>query len=509
MDRAIDFWRRNPSATVALAIAVLVMLRIAAVVASPLQLGPDEAQYWRWSRVLDWGYYSKPPLIAWAIAATTAVFGNGEWAVRLSASIAHGFAAYFLYSLGRRAFDARVGAWAAAVYLLMPGVWLSSTIMSTDAILLPMWAASLLCLWRLRDKPSLLNGVLLGLALGLAMLAKYAALYLFVGAVIAAVVDAPTRKSLLSWGGLAALVVTALVLGPHLVWNAAHKFETVSHTTDNANWNNATFDLSHLGQFVIDQMAVFGPISLIVLAAGCVLLVRRRDREVFARDLWLLSFILPPLLVIVVQAVISRAHANWAATAYPAAAVLVASWIARPRWGVAIKAAIAVNLVLGLVYCVGWAAPSLGDSLGGANAYKRVRGWKETATQLSAIAAKDQATAVMFDEREVWHGVDYYSRNLPMPPIRAWRRLDQPRSYAEQAGTMQPGEDARVLVVSSVPDFRAMIRADFTSIEPAGDLVIPLGTKRQRVLKLYLASGYHPQPRTKAFEAKYSGGAEP
>jgi hypothetical protein len=509
MDRAIDFWRRNPSATVALAIAGLVVLRIAVLIASPLQLGPDEAQYWRWSRVLDWGYYSKPPLIAWLIASTTAVFGNGEWAVRLSAPIAHGLAAYFLYSLGRRAFDARVGAWAAALYLLMPGVWLSSTIMSTDAILLPMWAASLLCLWRLRDKPSLANGALLGLALGLAMLAKYAALYLFVGAILAAIVDRPTRKALLSRGGLAALIVTLLVLAPHLAWNAAHKFETVSHTTDNANWNEATFDLSHLGQFVVDQMGVFGPVSLLVLAAGAVMLVRPRERETFGRELWLLSFILPPLLVIVVQSVISRAHANWAATAYPAATILVASWIARPRWSVAIKAAVALNLVLGLIYCVAWAAPSLGDSLGAANAYKRVRGWKETASQLSALAAADHATAIMVDEREVWHGIDYYGRNLPLPPLRAWRRGDTPKSHAEQAGAMQPGEDARVLIASVVPDFRAMIRADFATIEPAGYLTIPLGPKRKRVLKLFLASGYHPLPRTEEFEATYGKTIEP
>ena len=39
-----------------------------------------------------------------------------------------------------RAFDNGAGAWAAAIYLLMPGVWLSSTIMSTDAVLLPAWS---------------------------------------------------------------------------------------------------------------------------------------------------------------------------------------------------------------------------------------------------------------------------------------------------------------------------------------------------------------------------------
>ena len=31
----------------------------------PLDLAPDEAHYWDWSRHLDWSYYSKGPLVAW------------------------------------------------------------------------------------------------------------------------------------------------------------------------------------------------------------------------------------------------------------------------------------------------------------------------------------------------------------------------------------------------------------------------------------------------------------
>ena len=45
----------------------------------------DEAQYWTWAQNLDWGYFSKPPVIAWLIAASTALFGDGILAVKLSA----------------------------------------------------------------------------------------------------------------------------------------------------------------------------------------------------------------------------------------------------------------------------------------------------------------------------------------------------------------------------------------------------------------------------------------
>ncbi|HCY54966.1 MAG TPA: glycosyl transferase, partial [Oceanicaulis sp.] len=44
---------------------VLLAARIAGLMINPSSLYADETQYWVWSRDLDWGYFSKPPLIAW------------------------------------------------------------------------------------------------------------------------------------------------------------------------------------------------------------------------------------------------------------------------------------------------------------------------------------------------------------------------------------------------------------------------------------------------------------
>jgi 4-amino-4-deoxy-L-arabinose transferase-like glycosyltransferase len=46
---------------------------------------PDEAQYWTWSLFPDIGYYSKPPGIAWQIAAGTVLFGHTALGVRFLA----------------------------------------------------------------------------------------------------------------------------------------------------------------------------------------------------------------------------------------------------------------------------------------------------------------------------------------------------------------------------------------------------------------------------------------
>src|SRR5207244_4969327 len=41
----------------------------------PLDLAPDEAHYWDWSRHPDWSYYSKGPLVALLIRGSCALFG--------------------------------------------------------------------------------------------------------------------------------------------------------------------------------------------------------------------------------------------------------------------------------------------------------------------------------------------------------------------------------------------------------------------------------------------------
>src|SRR5262245_39526318 len=53
----------------------------------PLDLAPDEAHSWAWSRHLDWGYYSKGPLVAVLIRAADELFGPSMPAVRLPAVV--------------------------------------------------------------------------------------------------------------------------------------------------------------------------------------------------------------------------------------------------------------------------------------------------------------------------------------------------------------------------------------------------------------------------------------
>ena len=543
----------------ALILLGLLALRLAAVLLSPLELYADEAQYWRWGQSLDWGYYSKPPLIAWLIHTSTAIFGDTAWAVRLPAAFLHTAAAWCLFLLGRRMAGPRTGFLAAVGYALMPAVWLSSAVLSTDGVLMPLWSVSLYLLWRVREGDAGWAGFLgLGLAVGAGFLAKYAMIYFAIGLVLVAVFDKQTRRGLLSAQGGAALALALAVITPHLVWNALNDFATVGHTVDNANLGGHLFNPENVLKFLADQMGVFGPVSFLGLLAALFFLRASRRPETGQQELWLSAFIVPVLAIILFQSVLSRAHANWAATAYPAASVLIAIFFlrARPnRWlwaviavlsafgfliapdftllarllaGLAVAAGIGLfalafrfrpeglfwagltlHGVLGLIMTAALIAPTaLSGPLDLDNALKRTRGWDPLADQLVAFTRQNGTpSALLTDEREVWHGLDFYLKDRIDAPLILWRYNEGPHSFAEER-PLTGDIDGDVLVASYRPNRRPAIAADFATFERVGAISVDLGERANgcpivRELMLYRASGYAPLARTDAWVERF------
>ncbi len=488
-------------------LGLLALARLVANALTPLNLGPDEAQYWRWAQSFDWGYYSKPPLTSWLIGISTGIFGDSEWAIRFFAPVLHGLTALFVFLTARELFGSRIGILAGTIWATMLGVWLSSAIMSTDVPLLACWSAALYFLVRTGTRPSWRDPALLGLAIGLGFLAKYAMIYFVIGLGLATLADPATRRAMASLRGLLAAGIALLVVLPHMLWNAANGFKTVSHTADNANWGAQLINPENGFKFFGDQFAVFGPLTFaLLLVVFIVPLVQKTGFWKRPDPRFLAMFILPPLIIILVQAFISRAHANWAASAYPAACILLALWAARERrWGVKLLgAAIALNLALGgIMAAVAVSPPVVAESLGAANAFKRLRAWPETVDAVNAAAIRTGADVIIVDEREVWHGLDYYAREDGLVARKyAWRRDIVPKSASEEVAIiMEPGETA--LIVMRHPGDYPALAADFADISPAGEIELALGGGKVRRLTLYTASGYAPLPRDENWRTRF------
>lgn len=475
-----------------LIIGLITAARIVVLFTADYDLGPDEAQYWSWAQHPAFGYFSKPPMIAWLIALSTALVGDGEAAVRLPAPLLHMATSLVVYALARDLYDQRTAFWSALIYATAPAVWFSSGLITTDVPLLLFWALALLALRRTLDRRSMVWAIVLGIALGLGFLSKYAMLYFLLCAGLYLGLSAEHRWMLWGRRALVALVVAGVIAAPNILWNLNHGLSTVEHTAANANWGANLFNPGKLLEFIGAQLGVFGPLLFGALIWGMASL-RKRLRD--DADLFLVCFVLPILAVVTLQAFVSRANANWAVPAYVAAAVLVVAWLRRARrgWWI-VPTSVAVHTSLAAVLCALILSPALVEALGRSNDFKRVHGWHTLGAAVAEVAAAGHDgrpySALLTNDRLVHAELLYYARPHRQPVV-TWEPDGNPGNHYELTSPFTPDLGGNVLLVSRYPEAEVQgILSRFRSYQPLSAPEVPLGGSRTRTLYLFAAADY-------------------
>ncbi len=113
-----------------------------------VELLPEEAYYWNYSRHLDIGYLDHPPMVAWLIKFGTAAFGQSQFGVRIGAVLCGAVASVFTYRLTRNLFGEPSALFAVLLAQTLPFFFLSGLLMTPDAPLTAAWAAALYYLER-------------------------------------------------------------------------------------------------------------------------------------------------------------------------------------------------------------------------------------------------------------------------------------------------------------------------------------------------------------------------
>ncbi|MEZ5925450.1 MAG: glycosyltransferase family 39 protein [Hyphomicrobiaceae bacterium] len=465
----------------------ILAVRILALWLNRTDLFFDEAQYWSWAKEPALGYYSKPPLIAWVIGLTTAVCGDGEPCVRLASPVLHTATAWVIFLIGVRLYDQRAGFWSAIVYATLPGVSVSSGIISTDVPFLLCWALALWAFVRLRQSAALGDALLLGLAIGMGLLARYSMAF-FVGSILVAlVVMRGTGERIGPGRWLAVGLGALLVASPNLYWNAANGFPTFGHTADNAKWTGSLFHPLKALEFFGAQFGVFGPV---LFGALIVIVWRAMRKRLPDPDRLLLCFVLPILLIYVVQAFLSRAHANWAAAGYVAATVLVVATMLREGAWSAFRTSLGLHAVVAVVIAL---APAFAGRLNlpfARDPFQRLLGWQEMAgrvrSEVETAARKGRPYAVvLLDDRGTLAEHLYYLRDLDRP-ILAWPSGPTPRDHYELTRPFR-GEGP-ALLVSQTGAPGALLRR-FTTVEQRLSRAVGQG-RDWRPLVLYHLEGF-------------------
>jgi 4-amino-4-deoxy-L-arabinose transferase-like glycosyltransferase len=460
-------------------LAPLTLFRLVTLVFSQTELFFDEAQYWFWSRELAFGYYSKPPLIAWIIRGATELCGQGEACIRAPAPLLHAATALVVFALGRQLYNVRTGFWAGLVYATLPGVSLSSSLISTDAPLLVCVALSLLAVVKLQVSASWRWSVVLGIGIGLGLLSKYAMSYFILCLALYAVWTKDGRALLKDARLYAALAIAAALIAPNLVWNAQNGFATLNHTADNANWGKSLLHPAETLEFVTGQFGVFGPLLFAALLVYCANWLRDPRMRALAQgpERLLLAFSMPVLLMMTAQALLSRAHANWAAFAYIAATVLITAVLLHPGRRRALTASMAIHLAIVLLIGIGGVLAGRVTLPGGFDPYARVLGWKALAQASAEKARAGGFAAIATDKRALAAELLYYLRDVAIPVV-AMRGNGPPGDHFELKRPLNAATPRPVLLVS-------LNRNGPAESQPLGAADIPAGHGKPRQVFFY------------------------
>jgi len=370
----------NLSSYIVLSIVfALLFVRWLVVYYSPFPISVDEAQYWLWGQHFDFGYYSKPPLIAWIIGTSDFIFGHHSWAVRLPAAAFHTGTALVLGRMANLLYGARAGYLATLIWVFLPAVALGSFVFSTDTPLLFFWSLGLyyFVLWikptlNNEDKQGLWDNKLIlisGIFLGMGMLAKYAAIYFLVSVLIALIIVA--QVSIKNALKPIFIFLTGLLIfaSPNLIWNAYNGFVSIGHIGENANLHAPDYDFSKLIEFWLGQVGILGPLLFILVISAV--------RASIAYRGLLVAFAIPALIIVSFQAFAKEANANWAAVSYPSLVVLVSGFLVQAgrgwqKFGVAAQL---VNIFISLGFVFILFFESLGGLLPKRGSLNLLHGW--------------------------------------------------------------------------------------------------------------------------------------
>lgn len=338
--RVRSAYRTRPASTVLFTVlTALSLFRIYYILHGPLDLSPDEAHYWEWSRRLDLSYYSKGPMISYLIFLGTSLFGDTVFGIRVMAVIFSAASSLVLFKLTNLLYGDRGGGTrqgippetyegcsAALLLQFVPLFAPFGIVFSIDSPFIFFWTLSLLLFWvAVKEEPQ--NGatrkesgaspyfswILLGISVGLGLLTKYTMAFFYLSGLLFLLLS--EKRSLLKTGRpYSALLTSLVVFSPVIIWNVHHDWVTIKHTAGQAHVA-AGFVLSPKSffEFLGSQVGVITPLLFALLFYS---LFAVRAREGGPASLFLLTFTLPILLFFLAKSIQGKVQVNWAMTGY-------------------------------------------------------------------------------------------------------------------------------------------------------------------------------------------------
>jgi len=285
-----------------------------------VELLPEEAYYWNYSRHLDLGYLDHPPMVAWLIRMGTAAFGQSAFGVRVGASCCAVITSIFTYRLTRNYFGESAARAAVVLAQTLPFFFLSGLLLTPDAPLTAAWAATVYFLERalVAGRARAWWGV--GISLGLGMISKYSIGLLIPVTLAFMLRDAKSRIWWRRFEPYAAALLALAIFSPVIVWNAQHEWASFAFQTSRRLAEAPRFALHKL---IASALILITPIGVLAIAAAFT--GAKPEEGARRRRLFIGMTVLIPLAVFAIFSLRHEVKLDWTGAPWIAAVPLMAA----------------------------------------------------------------------------------------------------------------------------------------------------------------------------------------
>jgi 4-amino-4-deoxy-L-arabinose transferase-like glycosyltransferase len=408
-----------------------------------MELVPDEAYYWLWSKHPAWSYRDKGPAVAWTIALGTKLFGNTVFGVRFFAVMLGTGTGALLFLLARRLYDDRVALWCLLLAAVIPMIAVGSILMTIDSLSVFFWAWAALIFWKAIHRDHLADWFWLGLAIGAGFLAKFTN-GVQLGCIVFFLLWSKEHRPLLFSRKMPVLgAAFGVCILPVLWWNMQTGWVHVMalHARSGVDKSFQVHPLELL-QFIGGQFGVISPLIMAGMVVATVVLLWKKHGDLRVR--FLLGQFLPLYGLFAFFSLNKAGQANWAAPALVTGIIFtVVYWretvARRPAWRWGVGAAFAVALLMTVVMHntnpLMVAAKSVTDALHRRpipDPLRRAQGWADFAAHVQAAREKNQVDLLLADNYAQASMMAFYLPDQPTPYLL-------PATYGDTQFTLWPG----------------------------------------------------------------------
>jgi len=514
-------------------VIALTVIRLSMLATTELEF--DEAHYWMWSERLAPAYFSKGPGIAFAMRASTAIFGANEFGVRFFSPVLAAGTSLLMFYFARRLFGAMAGLWTVLALNVIPIFNVGAFLMTIDSLSVFFWLAAMFTFWLALERSPRFSWhwPLTGLLIGLGFLSKYTNALELVSILLVVALARRLRQEFARPGLYLLLTVFALCTIPPIVWNAQHAWITLTHLRSRGGIEQGFgFHPLEVMSFLGEHFLAYSPFLFLALAWGVIASWRRVNQQF--KVLFLMWFGLPVFAFYFLLSMNKSAAPNWDALAFPGFGLLaIYFWWERLQRSLLLRLCAGVALLVGLIMSVIALDTDLlrtaGVELQRSDPSDRMRGWKSATSAVEKTrndleAKLGEKLFLIADARDRASEISFYLRDKRPegpghPPVYIiesqdmvnqfsfWPRYDEfveikpgtPRPegevYTEENG-INPfvGRSALFIREGEKEGVPHNIRAGFQSTEPVGTIEVRRYGKLLRVWQVFLCRNYRTLP---------------